>query len=204
MQRGKEIHHESETWGLKKDSWKVYFPNLAGHVFSMMWLDGCSWLKRIYWRCSVKKGVFKNFANFTVKHMCWSFFLIKLRAFRNATLLKRDSNTIIFVWNFQNFLEHLFWRTSVNGRFCFKSTIVYAFMPLCLYILPWLLLMYLKTEKPSIWKVSRLTQFFFNFIDKILSPTGFLWRCCPFLVCRRFFVGTIIHRFHNSYFINEF
>ena len=136
MQRGKEIHHESETWRLKKDSWKVYFPNLAGHVFSMMRLDGYSWLKRSYWRCSVKKGVFKNFANFTVKHMCWSFILIKLRAFRPATLLKRDSNTNIFVWNFQNFLEHLFWRTSVNGRFYFKSTIIYAFMPLCFTLTP--------------------------------------------------------------------
>ena len=29
--------------------------------------------------CSVKKGVYKNFANFTGKHLCWSFF-IKLQA----------------------------------------------------------------------------------------------------------------------------
>ena len=32
-------------------------------------------------------------ANFTGKHLCWSLFLIKLQAFRPATLLKRDSNT---------------------------------------------------------------------------------------------------------------
>ena len=27
-----------------------------------------------------KKGVYINFANFTEKHLCWSFFLIKLQA----------------------------------------------------------------------------------------------------------------------------
>ena len=38
-------------------------------------------------RCSVKKGVLKNFANFKGKHLCWSLFLIKL---------KRDCNTDTF------------------------------------------------------------------------------------------------------------
>ena len=31
-------------------------------------------------RCSVKKVVLKNFADFTGKHLCWSLFLIKLYA----------------------------------------------------------------------------------------------------------------------------
>ena len=31
-------------------------------------------------RCSVKKGVLKKIANFIGKHLCWSFFLIKLQA----------------------------------------------------------------------------------------------------------------------------
>ena len=44
------------------------------------------------WRCSVKKGVLKNFANFTEKHMCWSLIL-----------LKRDTNTGAFLWNLQSF-----------------------------------------------------------------------------------------------------
>ena len=35
------------------------------------------------WRCSVKKGVLKNFENFTEKnHLCWFLLLIKLQAFR--------------------------------------------------------------------------------------------------------------------------
>ena len=45
---------------------------------------------------SFKVGVLKNFANFTGKHLCWRLFLIKLQAFRPATLLKRDSNTGVF------------------------------------------------------------------------------------------------------------
>ena len=49
-------------------------------------------------RCSVKKGVVKNSANFY-----WNLFLIKLQAWRLASLLKRNSNTDVFLWNLQNF-----------------------------------------------------------------------------------------------------
>ena len=60
-------------------------------------------------RCSVKKGVLEKFTNFTRKHLCWSLFLINL--------LKRDSNTGVFLWNLKIVLEDLFCRTSVNGCF---------------------------------------------------------------------------------------
>ena len=43
-----------------------------------------------------ERSVFKNFAIFTGKHLCWSLFLIKFQAFRLATLLKRDSDTGVF------------------------------------------------------------------------------------------------------------
>ena len=36
-----------------------------------------------------KIGVLKNFTNFTLKHLCWILFWIKLPAIRPATLLKR-------------------------------------------------------------------------------------------------------------------
>ena len=49
------------------------------------------------WRCSVKKGVIKNLANFTRKNLCWSLFLIKLQQIRPATLLKLDCNTDVFL-----------------------------------------------------------------------------------------------------------
>ena len=53
-----------------------------------------------------KIGIFKNFAIFTGKHLCWSLFLIK--AFRPVILLKRDSNTGIFLRIIRNFKKELF------------------------------------------------------------------------------------------------
>ena len=47
--------------------------------------------------CFVKKGILKNFANFTGKHLHWNFFLKKLQAFWAAALLKRDSDTDVFL-----------------------------------------------------------------------------------------------------------
>ena len=88
----------------------------------------------IYWDCmwrhvcticteAATGGVLKNFANFTGKHLCWSHFLIKLQAWGSATLLKRDSNTDVFLWNKQNFTntyfkEHL--QTTADQMICNK------------------------------------------------------------------------------------
>ena len=46
-----------------------------------------------------KIGFAKNFAFFKGKRLCSSLFLVKLQAFRDATLLKRDSNTGVFLCN---------------------------------------------------------------------------------------------------------
>ena len=58
------------------------------------------------WFC--KDGVLKNFPNFTIKHLCYSLFLIKLQALRPATLLKRGSNTGVFLWNYKIFKKTYF------------------------------------------------------------------------------------------------
>ena len=48
-----------------------------------------------------KKSCFQIFAIITRKHLCFSLFFIKLQTFRPATLLKRDSNTGVFLlWDF--------------------------------------------------------------------------------------------------------
>ena len=39
--------------------------------------------------------------------MCWSLFLLKLKAFRPATLSKRDSNTDAFLRILQNFQKSI-------------------------------------------------------------------------------------------------
>ena len=77
-----------------------------------------------------KKGVLKNFANFTGKYLCWSLFLIKLQAWKHGTLLKRDSNTDVFLWNLRNFLKNLFYKTprvvaSGNGKTFHRLSIFY-------------------------------------------------------------------------------
>ena len=48
-------------------------------------------------------GALKNFSNLTGKRLGWSLFLIKLKPWRPATLLNRDSNTGVFLSNLQNF-----------------------------------------------------------------------------------------------------
>ena len=54
------------------------------------------------------KGVLKNFAKLTRKHLCWSLFLI---------WDYRDSSTGVFLWILRNFYKHLFCRTSRNSCF---------------------------------------------------------------------------------------
>ena len=55
-----------------------------------------------------KKSVFKNFANVTGKQLCWSLFLIKLTP---VNLLKRGSNTGVFLWTLRIFKYSFFYRT---------------------------------------------------------------------------------------------
>ena len=47
-------------------------------------------------------AVLKNFVNAAGKHLCWSLFFTKLKAFRPATYLKRDSYTVVFLSNLGN------------------------------------------------------------------------------------------------------
>ena len=42
-----------------------------------------------------KNAVPNNFAIFNGKHLCWSLFLIKLQAFRHATLLKKGTGVFL-------------------------------------------------------------------------------------------------------------
>ena len=64
-----------------------------------------------------KIGVLKNFAIFKRKHLCRSFFLRKLRAWRHATLLKRDS-TQVFSCEYCEFFKNTFFSQNTSGG-CF-------------------------------------------------------------------------------------
>ena len=52
-----------------------------------------------------KEGALKNFANLTGKHLCCSFFSIKLQTQGPAAFLKRDSNTGVFLVNFPKLIR---------------------------------------------------------------------------------------------------
>ena len=60
-------------------------------------------LRSSHWNSSTKKVFIRNFANFTGKHLCWSLLSIELQAFRPAALVKRDSDTDVFLWHLQHF-----------------------------------------------------------------------------------------------------
>ena len=55
------------------------------------------------------------------KYMCWSLFLRKLQAPRPANLLKRNPNTGIFLWNWQDFQKHFFLQNTSGGWFLKKN-----------------------------------------------------------------------------------
>ena len=62
-----------------------------------------------------KKGVLRNFAKFTGKHLCQSLFFNKVTGLSPATLLKKRLWHRCFLANFTKFLrtpfltEHLWW-----------------------------------------------------------------------------------------------
>ena len=61
------------------------------------------WMRAFY-RCSHHrysiKDVLNNLAKFTEKHLCLSLFLIKLQTFRSSTLLKKETPTQVFSYEF--------------------------------------------------------------------------------------------------------
>ena len=69
-----------------------------------------------------KKGVLKNFAKFTGKHLCQSFFFNKVTNLRPATILKKETLTQVscceFCKNFKNtfFIRIPLLTASVNTK----------------------------------------------------------------------------------------
>ena len=67
-------------------------------------------------RCSIKKGVLRNFTKFTGKHLCQSLFFSKVASLRPATLLKKRLWHRCFFVNFVKFLRTPFLQNT-SGRF---------------------------------------------------------------------------------------
>ena len=69
------------------------------------WLVSNIALKNIHRGYSIKKAVPKNLATLIEKYLCWSLFLINLKAYKPTTSLQRDSNTRVFLWTLRYFCE---------------------------------------------------------------------------------------------------
>ena len=68
----------------------------------------------VFWQ----KGILKNFAKFTGKHLYGSLFFDKVTAC-NCNFIKKGDSINLFSCEFcEIFKEHLFYRTSANGCFC--------------------------------------------------------------------------------------
>ena len=63
--------------------------------------------------CFVKKYDLKNFANFTGKHLRCSLLLIKRQDFWLATLLKRDSNTGVFLREHSEIFKNAYFEVQI-------------------------------------------------------------------------------------------
>ena len=62
----------------------------------------------------MKKVVLKNFAIFTGKHLCWTLFLIELKARRSATLLK-ETPTQVFSVNILKFIKNTYFEEHMRN-----------------------------------------------------------------------------------------
>ena len=65
-------------------------------------------------RSSHKQCILKNFSKFTGKQLCWSLFLIKLKA---CSFIKKRLQHMCFLSILQNFSEHIFYRISLDDCF---------------------------------------------------------------------------------------
>ena len=66
-----------------------------------------------------KKGVLRNFAKFTRKHLCQRLFFNKIAEFRPATSLKKSLSRRYFPVNFAKFLRTTFLQ-NISGRLLLK------------------------------------------------------------------------------------
>ena len=74
-------------------------------------------------RYSVRKGVLRNFAKFTGKHLCQSLFFNKVAGLRSAALLKKRLWRLCFPVNFVKFLRTPFLQNTSGRLLLFALTL---------------------------------------------------------------------------------
>ena len=92
--------------------------NLANFMVYSKVYSPCWYLQKMPPEVIYKKGVLKNFAKFTGKHLYQSLCFNKIADLMPATLLKkRIWHRCVFV-SFANFYEPLFIQNTSDGGFC--------------------------------------------------------------------------------------
>ena len=110
---------------------KVYL--LLISYFLKKTINGLAIFRSSHQRCFMKKGVLKNFAKFTEKHLYQSLLFNKAANLRPATLVKKRLWHRCFLIDFAKFLrisffiEQLWWLLQHNLMilFCFVATFPY-------------------------------------------------------------------------------
>ena len=89
------------------------FPDIFSQILLIIWqkktftLNSFLAMKLSHRRCFVKKGVLKNFAKLTGKHLCQSLFLNKV-AGRACNFIKKESLAQVFSCEFCEFFKNTF------------------------------------------------------------------------------------------------
>ena len=104
-----------EHFLLKKRIWQRCFPV---HFANFLRTPRSS-----HQRCSLKKGVLRNFTKFTGKHLCQSLFFYKVVGLRPATLLKKRLWHRCFSVKFVKFLRTPLLQNT-SGRVLLREDIV--------------------------------------------------------------------------------
>ena len=81
--------------------WKYLFKVMDRQQILLLMLK----FRNSHWRCSVRKGVLRNFAKFTEKHLCEVLIFNKVAGLRRATFLTKRLWHRCFHVNFLRFLR---------------------------------------------------------------------------------------------------
>ena len=118
----------------------------------------CTFLRSSHGRCPIKKDVFKNFAKFIGKHLCWSLFLTEL------------------IWILQK--KQLFWRTPSVAASVYlpesscSQSIRFLFAKFTGKDLLWaLFLVKLKAVEPQLYYKMNPSQVYFGILRSFSEHT---------------------------------
>ena len=141
-----------------------YCKNKTFHGLLLLFIFTLSIFRSSHQRCSMKKGVLRNFAKFTEKHLCQSLFFNKVTALRPATLLQKRPWHRYFPVSFGKFLRTPFYRTPLENCFCtfilWFSYVLYDESEKCRFMI---------NDSACFKKLTLAISYLFLFFDECIS-----------------------------------